>query len=105
MPKPMASQQTLNGGTNQALVLGALAGAVLGAGGLAVYLLSRAQDRRNGLVGRALPRLGRLQEAIGETAAQVMGHRSDRALEEKVHQLNRAIDDVRRQLEQLQPQA
>jgi signal transduction histidine kinase len=34
-----------------------------------------------------------------------MGQRSDRALEEKVHQLNRAIDDVRRQLEQLQPQA
>jgi phage shock protein A len=105
MHLPMASPQTHNGGATHALVLGTLAGVALGAGGLAVFLLGRAQDRRNGLAGRALPRLTRLQEAIGTTAANVMGQRSDRALEEKVHQLNRAIDDVRRQLEQLQPQA
>ncbi len=104
MPTPMTSPQTRDGGVAGALLLGSLAGAVLGAGGLAIYLLSRAQDRRQGLAGRALPRLGRLQAAIGETASQVMGNRGDRALQEKVHQLNSAIDDVRRQLEQLQPQ-
>jgi hypothetical protein len=98
--------------SSSALLLSVLGGAVLGAAGLGWWLLSEA-DRRRSL--RSSHRL-RLHDGIGEepflstvgtagTAADEAAPRiaADSRLEEKVRQLNRAIDEVRRQLEQLQP--
>jgi len=82
----------------------ALAGAVLGAAGLAWWLLSTAERRRQArhhlaqLRHAGLPGLRGLPQP--DLAAGADGHLHDR-----VQQLNAAIDDVRRQLEQLQTQA
>ncbi|MFO7629809.1 MAG: hypothetical protein R6W06_09920 [Prochlorococcaceae cyanobacterium] len=88
------------------LVLGgALAGAVLGASGLAWWLLSRAEQRR---MQSRQQRLLKLLRQQGEPELQLSsGERSqqERQLHDKVHQLNQAIEDVRRQLENLQPEA
>ncbi|MBM5800665.1 MAG: hypothetical protein FJ077_07460 [Cyanobacteria bacterium K_DeepCast_35m_m2_023] len=83
----------------------AMAGAVLGAAGLAWWLLSEAERRRlNPRQQRAL-RLSRLQEVADpddgvETGSSHAAPR-DNELHDKVHELNQAIDDVRRQLESL----
>jgi len=81
-----------------------MAGAVLGAAGLAWVLWARAEERRTGR--RPLPLLSRQGlEALSEGLAEPLGSRRERELQQKVHQLNQAIEEVRRQLEQLQPQA
>lgn len=95
--------------SSSALLLSALGGAVLGAAGLGWWLLSEV-DRRRQL--RQAHRL-RLHDAVGEepftAASPALSNESapqgtaDSRLEDKVRQLNRAIDEVRRQLEQLQP--
>jgi uncharacterized protein HemX len=79
------------------VLLAAAAGAVAGAAGLAVWLLRRAERRH--LVQRQLRmlRLSRLAEASGEPVGRDQLH-------DRVQKLNQAIDEVRRQLEQLQPQ-
>ncbi|MCP9786347.1 hypothetical protein [Cyanobium sp. N5-Cardenillas] len=79
------------------VVLAAAAGAVAGAAGLAVWLLRRAERRH--LVQRQLRmlRISRLAEASGEPVGRDQLH-------DRVQKLNQAIDEVRRQLEQLQPQ-
>lgn len=95
--------------SSSALLLSALGGAVLGAAGLGWWLLSEADRRRQIRVAHRL----RLHDVVeeepfpsaagnpgAEVAPKVVG---DGRLEEKVRQLNRAIDEVRRQLEQLQP--
>lgn len=87
-----------------AVMASALAGAVVGAAGLAWWLLSTAERRRQArhhleqLRHAGLPGLRAQQNG---TAAAV----SDAQLHDRVHQLNVAIDEVRRQLEQLQTQA
>jgi len=96
--------------SSSALLLSALGGALLGAAGLGWWLLSEADRRRQGQPSRSL----RLQEPMGpepfrptnrpesaesESSAEI----GDNRLQEKVRRLNRAIDEVRRQLEQLQP--
>ena len=87
-----------------AVMASALAGAVVGAAGLAWWLLSTAERRRQArhhlqqLRQAGLPGLrGPLQ---GESVSV-----SDAQLHDRVQQLNAAIDEVRRQLEQLQTQA
>ncbi|SBO42315.1 hypothetical protein [Cyanobium sp. NIES-981] len=89
-------------GDSSALLISALAGAVIGAAGLAWWLLSEAEKRRlRGRQQRAL-RLSRLQDSGGgldEPTALPGSERNDRELHDKVHQLNEAIDAVRRQLE------
>ena len=79
------------------VLLAAAAGAVAGAAGLAVWLLRRAERRH--LVQRQLRmlRVSRLAEASGEPVGRDQLHY-------RVQKLNQAIDEVRRQLEQLQPQ-
>ncbi|MBW4529566.1 MAG: hypothetical protein KME02_02650 [Aphanothece saxicola GSE-SYN-MK-01-06B] len=87
-------EQTSAGGI---VLLAAAAGAVAGAAGLAVWLLRRAERRH--LVQRQLRmlRISRLAEASGEPVGRDQLH-------DRVQKLNQAIDEVRRQLEQLQPQ-
>ena len=79
------------------VLLAAAAGALAGAAGLAVWLLRRAERRH--LVQRQLRmlRISRLAEASGEPVGRDQLH-------DRVQKLNQAIDEVRRQLEQLQPQ-
>ena len=79
------------------VLLAAAAGAVAGAAGLAVWLLCRAERRH--LVQRQLRmlRVSRLAEASGEPVGRDQLH-------DRVQKLTQAIDEVRRQLEQLQPQ-
>ena len=96
-----------------ALVLSALVGAVAGAAGLAWWLLSEAERRRQTDRQRRLLRLSRSQELLGEEDRAVSaplsraeaGHAdaiAEGPLRDRVLQLNRAIDEVRRQLEALQ---
>jgi hypothetical protein len=96
------------------VLAGAVAGAVLGAAGLAWWLLSVAERRRLAARQERSLRLSRLQggadpqdeplrgRAVAETPEA--GTADDRDLHNKVHELNQAIEAVRRQLEQLQPQ-
>ncbi len=76
-----------------------LAGAVLGAAGLAWWLLSEAERRR---LEAAQPRR---QRSVPLQEIPAAAHRTDRALHDRVHELNQAIDDVRRQLETMNTQA
>ncbi|MDA0716651.1 MAG: hypothetical protein O2839_00330 [Cyanobacteria bacterium] len=69
--------------------LSVLAGAVIGAAGLAWWLLAEAERRRE---------QGRPTRAAGIAASPVLAG-PDRDLHDRVHELNQAIDDVRRQLE------
>ncbi len=82
--------------TGSAILASALAGSVLGAAGLAWWLL-RAADQRRLTLGRITARL-----PLSLSALQSGGR--DGELEQKVNDLNRAIEDVRRQLESLAPE-
>ena len=78
-------------------------GAVLGAAGLAWWLFSEAEKRQQTRKQRAMlyaPRIQDGSEAL-ETSAPSMQHQSSEILEERVEQLNAAIADVRKQLEEL----
>jgi hypothetical protein len=92
------------------LLLTALSGAVLGAAGLGWWLLSEADRRRQSRPLRPLRLSQSLRPVVpsGEIAAMPPRSAASRAqpdagLQERVQQLNQAIDEVRRQLEQLQP--
>ncbi len=98
------------GGSASSLMLGLLGGAVLGAVGLGWWLLSEADRRRRQ---RSLPTAlsageGRPLSVDGpvELPQRLRNSRQENnspALQERVQQLNQAIDEVRRQLEALQP--
>ena len=79
------------------VLLAGASGAVVGAAGLAAWLLRRVERRH--LVQRQLRmlRISRLAQASGEPVDRDQLH-------DRVQKLNQAIDEVRRQLEQLQPQ-
>ena len=93
------AERSSHGGSS-GVVLSAMAGAVLGAAGLAWWLLSEA-DRRRQASGRPAPR----PAASGTSPTYAMPDAPaprplpERDLHDKVHELNQAIDDVRRQLE------
>lgn len=97
----MAEQRN---GSGNGVLLGALAGAVLGAAGLAWWLLSEADRRRQERHQRRGLELSRLQNGADEPFLPDRHPRLDRELQDKVQQLNRAIEDVRRQLEALTPE-
>ena len=85
-------------------LLPVLAGAVLGAAGVAWWLLSEAERRRIEPRQQRSLRLSRLQEGADTDTADfdsVTQAPRERELHDKVHELNRAIDDVRRQLESM----
>ena len=83
-------------------LLSLISGAFIGAAGLAWWLISEADKRKETKKQRAMMYSSRIQdgsEAIdsNEKINTVKGEK----LEEKVEQLNSAIADVRRQLEEL----
>tara|TARA_Y100001978_G_scaffold73172_1_gene65603 strand:+ start:204 stop:494 length:291 start_codon:yes stop_codon:yes gene_type:complete len=83
-------------------LLSLISGAFIGAAGLAWWLISEADKRKETKKQRAMMYSSRIQdgsEAIDsiESTNIVQGEK----LEEKVEQLNSAIADVRRQLEEL----
>ena len=83
-------------------LLSLISGAFIAAAGLAWYLISEADKRKETKKQRAMMYSSRIQdgsEAIdtNENLKEVKGEK----LEQKVEQLNTAIADVRRQLEEL----
>jgi len=79
-----------------------LSGAILGAAGLAWWLLSEAERRQENRKQRAMlyaPRIQDGSEAL-ETSPP-LEKKSNENLEQRVEQLNAAIADVRKQLESL----
>jgi uncharacterized membrane protein YccC len=82
-----------------------LIGALAGAGGLAWWLWRQSQRRQLAERERRLVRLSRFQGgAISESGVQPEATAKGNALPERVHQLNQAIEEVRRQLEALEAQ-
>ena len=80
-----------------------ISGAVLGAAGLALWLFSEAEKRQQTRKQKAMlyaPRIQDGSEAL-ESSAAALGSLKSEKLEERVEQLNNAIADVRRQLEEL----
>lgn len=107
MPHP--SDRSRAGGS--AIVASAVAGAVVGAAGLAWWLLTAADQRRRQQRQQRLLNLSR-DLAIGAEALReepALAAASSPALEAQLHdrvqQLNQAIEEVRRRLERLEPQA
>ena len=102
---PGSTAASAAAGDSSALLISALAGAVLGAAGLGWWLLSKADQRRGSMRQQRVLRLSRLQESGGAVeglpAPASLTASNDRELHQKVHQLNEAIEDVRRQLESL----
>ncbi len=88
--------------SSSSLLLSTLAGAVLGAAGLAWWLLTETQKRQQRQRRERNLELSRLSSGDGDEV-ETGGRRPvlDAELQDKVQQLNRAIDDVRRQLEGL----
>tara|TARA_Y100001970_G_scaffold50655_1_gene64073 strand:- start:17984 stop:18274 length:291 start_codon:yes stop_codon:yes gene_type:complete len=83
-------------------LLSLLSGAFIGAAGLAWWLISEADKRKETKKQKAMMYSSRIQdgsEAIdeNENLNEIKGEK----LEQKVEQLNSAIADVRRQLEEL----
>ena len=106
----MADSRDLSASSGSAVLVSAMAGAVLGAAGLGWWLLRQAEQRRLHERHQRMLRMTRWQgtaadpgEPGNREADRLDSHQQDRQLHERVHQLNQAIDDVRRQLEQLQP--
>ena len=82
--------------------LSLVSGAIIGAAGLAWWLISEADKRKETKKQKAMMYSSRIQdgsEAIDadENIGEIKGDK----LEQKVEQLNSAIADVRRQLEEL----
>jgi hypothetical protein len=78
------------------LMISAMAGAFLGAAGLAWWLLSQAERRQE--LQRRVRSLRFAPERLDSPAEHPMGEGD---LQDRVQQLNQAIEDVRRQLEGL----
>jgi len=83
--------------SSSSILLSALTGAAIGAAGLTWWLLSRAERRQ--ALGHQVRRL----RALPPTGPHSSRPHSQESLEERVQRLNLAIDDVRRQLENLSP--
>ena len=83
-------------------LLSLISGAFIGAAGLAWWLISEADKRKETKKQKAMMYSSRIQDGseaidLNEKVNTVQGEK----LEEKVEQLNSAIADVRRQLEEL----
>jgi hypothetical protein len=106
----MADPRQRPASSGSGLLLSALGGAVLGAAGLGWWLLSEADRRRQSRLPQPLrlraPRQPATPADLQPRAAfqpTPAAASVDPLLQERVQQLNKAIDEVRRQLEQLQP--
>ena len=106
----MADSRHRSSSSSSGLLLSAIGGAVLGAAGLGWWLLTEAERRRQYRSPNRAMRLSspartsplERQEELRATPFSAQAP-IDRHLQDRVHQLNKAIDEVRRQLEQLQP--
>ena len=81
-----------------------ISGAVLGAAGLAWWLFSEAERRQQTRKQRAMlyaPRIQDGSEAFESSSSPSLQKESREQLEQRVEQLNAAIADVRKQLEDL----
>jgi hypothetical protein len=86
--------------------LSVMAGAVIGAAGLAWWLLSEAERRRQQPRQPRSLRLSTLRPPVpAEVGTGTSSEPHERDLHDRVHELNQAIDDVRRQLESMNTQA
>ena len=99
----MAGARDTSGHGGSGLLISAIGGALIGAAGLGWWLLSEAERRRQALRQRRNLTLSRLQEASQDGDTGDRRPLLDRELQHKVKELNRAIEDVRRQLECLSP--
>jgi len=107
----MAESRNRPQASGSTLVLGVVVGAMAGASGLAWWLLRETERRRQ--LQKVLPRTTWPAPALrnGSTAPfadPIKKHGAhppqDPPFQDRVQQLNQAIDEVRRQLEQLQTQ-
>ena len=83
-----------------------LAGALIGAAGLGWWLLSEAERRRDQHRQARSLRINRLSWNEDEAVEPKSSQRplQETELQDKVHELNQAIEDVRRQLESMSTQ-
>lgn len=107
----MAESSNPSQASGSTLVLGVVVGAIAGASGLAWWLLRETERRRQ--LQSLLQRTSRTQLALKSASSSVFAEpvalqevqpRQDSPFQDRVQQLNQAIDEVRRQLEQLQTQ-
>ena len=84
-------------------LLSLISGAFIGAAGLAWFLISEADKRKETKKQRAMMYSSRIQDGseATELASDTSGNQSNEQLEQRVEQLNSAIADVRKQLEDL----
>ncbi|MCP9829488.1 MULTISPECIES: hypothetical protein [unclassified Synechococcus] len=94
-----------NGSTRggSTILASAIAGAVVGAAGLAWWLLDAAERRRLAERQRRRLTLSRFQDGPSEGEGYIRRPLLEKELQHKVQELNQAIEDVRRQLECLTP--
>ena len=95
----MSNYRQSNSGSLSSLI----SGAILGAAGLAWWLFSEAERRQKSRKQRAMlyaPRMQDGSEAIDSSKPLIKNENSEQ-LEQRVEQLNAAIADVRKQLEDL----
>ena len=80
-----------------------ISGAILGAAGLAWWLLSEAERRQETRKQRAMLYAPRIQDGSEALDSAIPSNREQNndQLEQRVEQLNTAIADVRKQLEEL----
>ena len=89
--------------SNSGSLASLISGAVLGAAGLAWWLLSEAEKRNETRKQKAMLYAPRIQDGseATELASDAQVNQSNEQLEQRVEQLNSAIADVRKQLEDL----
>ena len=95
----MAQYRDSNSGSLTSLI----SGAVLGAAGLAWWLFSEAERRQETRKQKAMLYAPRIQDGseASEFSSESLGNQTNEHLEQRVEQLNTAIADVRKQLEEL----
>ena len=95
----MAQYRDSNSGSLASLI----SGAVLGAAGLAWWLFSEAERRQETRKQKAMLYAPRIQDGseASEFSSDSLGNQTNEHLEQRVEQLNTAIADVRKQLEEL----
>ena len=89
--------------TNSGSLASLISGAVLGAAGLAWWLFSEAERRQETRKQKAMLYAPRIQDGseASELSSDSLGNQTNEHLEQRVEQLNTAIADVRKQLEEL----
>ena len=89
--------------SNSGSLASLISGAVLGAAGLAWWLLSEAEKRQETRKQKAMLYAPRIQDGSEATefVPNSLSTQSNEQLDQRVEQLNSAIADVRKQLEEL----